>query len=425
MFDYLVNQVRKSFGNVLEHRETTPGYPIADVLMSGFAMFSLKDPSMLSFINNYPTRKDNLEQVYKITSVPSEQGFRKILDPVNPDKLLDTFKSVFSDKTVAKAVDGHKCFAFLGGYTAIAVDGTGYFCSDVIKCPHCLVKKLKKGEQYYHQLAGACIVSPDKKTVFPVFGEPITRQDGSAKNDCEYNAFKRLVPKIAKILPNVKHLILLDGLFASGPVIRLMLFYSMDFITVIKDGYVLIQAKRLEEQNKLNSKTWHKDKHIRCTAKWTNGLILNGANPDLEVNYLQYEEMNTRTGKIIYAGKWITSLPIEGSMVDEFVKTARTRWKIENETFNVLKNQGYNLEHNYGHGKLFLSSLLATLMLLAFLVDQLTQTLDLAFQKALKTAQTLRDFRQKVRVIFDLIPCISMNVIFKIIARDIKLGLSP
>jgi len=112
-------------------------------------------------------------------------------------------------------------------------------------------------------------------------------------------------------------------------------------------------------------------------------------------------------------------------MIEEFVKVARTRWKIENETFNTLKNQGYNLEHNYGHGKQFLSSLLATVMFLAFLVDQLTQTLDSTCRKAIKAAKTLRDFRHKVRVLFDFIPCISMNLIYQIIARDRKIGLSP
>lgn len=425
MFDYLANKVQESFSKVPEHRTTTPEFALADVLMSGFAMFSLKDPSLLSFVENYPSRKDNLEQIYKIAAVPSEQGLRKILDPVNPDELLPTFQTIFSDEKVSKVVNAHQCFTSLGGYTAIAVDGTGCFCSNATKCPHCLIKKFKSGEQYYHQFAGACIVNPNKKTVFPVFGEPITKQDGKTKNDCEYNAFKRLVPKINKVLPNVRHLILLDGLFASGPAIRLMLFYSMDFITVIKEGYVLVQARRLEEQNKLQSRTWYRDKYIKCTAKWTHHLILNGANPDMEVNYLQYEEIDTRTNQTIYKSKWITSLPIKSSIVKEFVKTARARWKIENETFNVLKNHGYNLQHNYGHGKRFLASLLATLMFLAFLIDQLTQTLDDNFQKALIAAKTLRDFRQKVRVIFDLIPCISMNVIYKIIARDLKIGISP
>lgn len=424
MFDYLINIVQTNFNEVKEHR-ISPDYTMSDALMSGFAMFSLKDPSVLSFVDNYPTRKENLEKVYKISNAPKEQGFRKILDPVNPDELLATFKSVLSDAKVSKVVDEHQCFSSLGGYTAIAIDGTGYFCSTTTKCPHCLVKKLKNGEQYYHQLAGACIVNPNKKTVFPVFAEPITKQDGSTKNDCEYKAVKRLVPKIAQVLPKKNHLLLLDGLFATGPVIRLILFYSMQFISVIKDGYVLVQAKKLAENKQLKSKTWYKTKYLKCTAKWTNGLMLNGANQDIKVGYVEYEEIDTRTNKIIYAGKWITSLNIEDSIIIEFVNVARSRWKIENETFNVLKNQGYNLEHNYGHGKQFLSSLLATLMLLAFLIDQLTQTLDKTFQKALLAAKTLRDFRQKVRVLFDLIPCISMNLIYQIIARDLKLGLSP
>jgi len=424
MFDYLVNKVHQSISLIEDYRISSE-ISLPNVVMSSFAMFSLKDASLLSFMENAPNRKENLEQVYKIEKLPSEQGLRKILDPIHPDKLQETFQSVLSDEKVTPVLDAHQCFESLGGYLAIAVDGTGYFCSNKTNCPHCLVKKLKSGEQYYHQLAGACIVHPDKKTVFPIFGEPITRQDGQQKNDCEYNALKRLVPKLYNMLPDRKKLLLLDGLFATGPAIRVILFYKMDFISVIKEGYVLVQAERLEEQNQLERNVWYKNKHIKCTTQWTNGLILNGANPDIEVNYLQYQEVDTRTGRNIYTGKWITSLPLKATLIKEFVKTARARWKIENETFNVLKNQGYNLEHNYGHGKKYLSSFLAILMLLAFLVDQLTQELDKSFQKALKAAKTFRDLRQKVRVLFDLIPCVSMNLIFQIIARDIKLNLSP
>jgi len=425
MFDYLVAIVRKSVEGIQDHRTTEPTYRLSDALMSSFAMFSLKDPSVLSFVENYPARKDNLEQVYQIDSIPSEQGLRKILDPLNPNELMGSFASIYSDKKVAKVVKDYECFQSLGGYTAIAIDGTDYFCSNNVSCPHCLTKKLKNGEQYHHQLAGACMVHPGQQTVFPVFAEPITRQDGDKKNDCEYNAVKRLIPKIPQILPTVKHLLLLDGLFATGPVIRLALFYNMDFISVIKEGYVLVQAQRLEQNKELECKTWYPNKHLKCTAKWANNLILNGANQDITVNYVQYEEIDTRTGKVVYSGKWITSLPIDKNRVEEFVQTARTRWKIENETFNTLKNQGYHLEHNYGHGKQFLSSVFATMMLLAFLVDQLTQNMDKTFQKARQAANTSRDFWLKVRVLFDFIPCISMNLIYQIIARDIKIRPSP
>ena len=103
-----------------------------------------------------------------------------------------TFQSVLSDDKVAPVLDAHQCFGSLGGYLAIAIDGTNYFCSNKTNCPHCLVRKLKSGEQYYHQLAGACIVNADKKTVFPMFGEPITKQDGKEKNDCESVSYTHL-----------------------------------------------------------------------------------------------------------------------------------------------------------------------------------------------------------------------------------------
>lgn len=426
MFDYLMQLVTQGLSKVTDHREVRPKIELTDVLLSAFAMFSIKDPSLLSFVDNYPHRKENLEQVYGISTIPSEQGLRKILDPVHPDELMPSFKTVLADEKVGEVLADYECFKALGGYTAMAVDGTGYFSSNNVRCPHCLVKKYKSGDHYHHQMAGCCIVHPDRKAVLPVFAEPITKQDGKLKNDCEYNAFKRLVPKIKRTLPeDSRPLILLDGLFASAPAIRLMLFYSMDFITVIKEGYVLIQVERLAEQNKLQRKVWYEDKHIKCTAQWTEDLILNGKNQDLLVNYVEYEQVDTRTGKVLYRGKWITSLPLRDSLMKEFVKTARARWKIENETFNVLKKHGYQLEHNYGHGKQFLSSVLALVMFLAFLVDQLTSLLDATFQKALKAAKTLRDLRQKVRVLFDLIPCISMNMIYLIIARERKIGLSP
>ncbi len=56
------------------------------------------------------------------------------------------------------------------------------------------------------------------------------------------------------------------------------------------------------------------------------------------------------------------------------MRTGRCRWKVENETFNTLKNQGYNLEHHYGHGKQHLASVLGMLMILMFLVDQIQET---------------------------------------------------
>jgi hypothetical protein len=82
-----------------------------------------------------------------------------------------------------------KDFVFADGHYLLAIDGTGYFCSTNISCPHCLVKNRKSGKtEYSHQLVAAVLVHPSKDVVIPIAVEAIIQQDGSNKNDCERNA---------------------------------------------------------------------------------------------------------------------------------------------------------------------------------------------------------------------------------------------
>lgn len=121
----------------------------------------------------------------------------------------------------------------------------------------------------------------------------------------------------------------------------------------------------------------------------------------------------------IYYNTWITDINIDEDNIEELIKIGRSRWKIENETFNTLKNQGYHLEHSYGHGKKYLATNFMLLTFLAFLTDQIAQKLDAAFDKALKYCKTKRKLWEKVRQVFYLLPCMSMNVIYRFIAREI------
>ena len=83
------------------------------------------------------------------------------------------------------------------------------------------------------------------------------------------------------------------------------------------------------------------------------------------VNWFSIETFNAK-GKRTYYNSFVTDLAITRDTVAELAACGRARWKIENETFNVLKTNGYNLEHNFGHGKKTLASILVTLNLLAF-----------------------------------------------------------
>ncbi len=120
--------------------------------------------------------------------------------------------------------------------------------------------------------------------------------------------------------------------------------------------------------------------------------------------YLEYLQVEPTTAEPLYFHSWITDLTVNEQNAHRMVAVARARWKIENETFSTLKNQGYHLEHNYGHGTKYLATNLAILTFVAFLVDQIVQCLDGAFQKALEIGKSKRVLWEKVRQVFDLLP---------------------
>ncbi|MEM6699386.1 MAG: hypothetical protein AAF599_13375 [Bacteroidota bacterium] len=102
------------------------------------------------------------------------------------------------------------------------------------------------------------------------------------------------------------------------------------------------------------------------------------------------------------------------------MRAGRSRWKIENETFNTLKNQGYNFEHNYGHGKENLCTNLVLLMMLAFFVDQLQQLLNPLFQAAWKKNQSKIALWEAVRSKFNEFVVDAMEMICRLIIGQLK-----
>jgi len=146
---------------------------------------------------------------------------------------------------------------------------------------------------------------------------------------------------------------------------------------------------------------------------------LNEANLDMLVNVLEYWEIHA-DGTIQYFS-WITDLPLTPDTVFDVMRGGRARWKIENETFNTLKNQGYHLEHNYGHGAQNLSVVLAMLMMLAFLVDQVQQHCCPAFQAARDRYRTKRHLWERIRHLFQAFLFASMTELLMALAR----GLAP
>jgi hypothetical protein len=153
--------------------------------------------------------------------------------------------------------------------------------------------------------------------------------------------------------------------------------------------------------------------------RYLNQVPLNQSHPDLLVNYLEYQEL--KEGKTIYHGSWITDIELTPDNVFQVMRAGRARFQIENETFNTLKTQEYHLEHNYGHGKQHLATVLATLMMLHFLIDQVQELACPLFQAARHSYPSRRQFWEILRAYWFLQVLSSWEALFKFIIYRIKI----
>jgi hypothetical protein len=257
---------------------------------------------------------------------------------------------------------------------------------------------------YYHQMLGAALVHPDKKAVIPLAPEPIIKQDGQEKNDCERNAARRFLANFRREHPHLPVIVVEDGLSSNAPHIRDLQEHGMHYILGVKEGdhaYLFEEVRRREEQDSQVQWVTVRDTKpdIRHVFTIVPDVPLNESNLDVRVTFVRYIEHNDAEGTCrIFT--WVTDLKVTKGNVWQVMRAGRSRWKIENETFNTLKNQGYCYEHNFGHGEQNLSVVFALLMMLAFLVDQIQQLCDPLFQAAWKKLGTKRLLWERVRGMF-------------------------
>lgn len=414
--DAMYELLGESFAQISDHRQPDPPIPLRDALLSAFAMFALKDPSLLAFDQR---RSDaNMKAVFGIEKIPSDTQMREILDPLDPEQLRPVFNDVFRPLQRGKALEQ---LAFYEGHYLLALDGTGYFSSQKIHCPSCQVKEHKNGTvTYEHQMLGAVIVHPDFKEVLPLAPEPIQKQDGSTKNDCERNAARRLLAKIRREHPHLQLIVIEDGLASNGPHLRDLIEHDMRFLLGVKPGdheFLFAQVETVRREGR-SPKMTKKEGGITREISWVWDVPLNEANQDLRVNFLEYRENNAE-GKCLKKFTWVTDLHVTHRNAWWLACGGRTRWHIENETFNTLKNQGYHYEHNYGHGQQNLSVVFAMLMMLAFLIDQTQQLCCPLFRAVWKKVGSKRALWEQLRSHFLHFRFRSMRQLYEAMLYDL------
>jgi len=406
--DALITLLRARFAKIPDSRAGNATISMTDALMSAYAMFALKDPSMLAFDQRRQNDSaGNLQSLYHIDHVPCDTQMRVILDPVPPEELRPAFQDVFRQVQRGKVLESYR---YLDAGYLLALDGTEYHHSDSIHCSSCMEKQHQREDtlttSYHHQMLGAVILHPDKSEVLPVAPEPIIKQDGAVKNDCERNAARRCLAQFRAVHPFLPVVVVEDALASNAPHVRDLVDYGMHFIVGVKEGdhaYLFEEVRQREEEG--DPRVQWVVQQVRTTKtkmKYVFSIVrdvpLNGSNEDVRVTFVRCLEENEADGTTrIFT--WITDLEVTKGNVYKVMRAGRARWKIENETFNTLKNQGYHYEHNYGHGEENLSVVFAFLMMLAFLVDQVLQLCDPLFQGALRRLGSKRALWERQRAL--------------------------
>ncbi len=400
-FDELIHRWRTVASGLPDPRTgDNTQFEMADIALSAFAVFFTQCPSFLSFQQNMEQAqgRNNARSLFQVGRIPSDNHIRQTLDPVAPRHLF----SLFDELHQAFEKDGLlKAMRAVQDTRLIALDATWYFSSQSksIHCPNCSCLRHTDGTTtHFHSAITPVIVSPGHSQVVPLRPEFIVPQDGQVKQDCEINAAKRWLCAHAAGYSTGNDTLLGDDLYAHQPFCRQVLLHGFHFLFTCKpashahlnswiEGLQAngqLQALKLKLKGKSNRWEHHQ-------YRWANGAPLTDSDDALKVNWCEVT-ITDANGAVRYRNALITDWKITEGNVAGLVAAGRARWKIENEHNNVLKNRGYHLEHNFGHGKAHLASLLLTMNLLAFGLHTLLDLTDESYRLIRSTVGARRKF---------------------------------
>jgi hypothetical protein len=372
-------------------------YTMADIGLSAFSLFFMGSPSFLAHQRALAAGqgRSNCQTLFGISAIPSDNYIRQMLDGA-PTAAFDGLfiKAAETPEVLAP-------FQRLGGRTPIALDGTEHHCSRKVHCPRCSTRKRADGgTEYFHAFLGASIVAPGHQHVLPLPPEFIVPQDGAAKQDCERNAAKRWLARHGASLAHLRPVFLGDDLLACQPVATAIQAVGGNFILTCKPSSHRTISEYLYGATLAEHRETVRKRGKRTTTvyRWLADVPLRDSADALPVTWFSIE-MFDGTGKRTYHNSFVTDLPVSAGNIAELAACARARWKIENETFNVLKCGGYNLEHNFGHGKDTLASVLVILNLLAFAYHTVASLAVLAWRTALAAKGATYQFFEHLRTI--------------------------
>jgi hypothetical protein len=399
-FHALLNSLSTAVGQIHDHRQRGKvNYSLDNCYRSAFAMFYLQDPSVLAFQRRLQDarQKNNLTTLFGVETIPSDSQLRDVIDAHDYSPLLTVYRDWFQRLQRSKQLEPYR---YLDRQYIISLDGSQYFSSENINCKRCLsTTKGNKRTEYYHQILQAAVVHPDRREVIPLAPEFIRRQDGTNKQDCETVAGLRAIRKIRAEHRQLPAVLVGDALYATETMIAEARKNRFSFLFGVKPGShksLFEDVEGLRKGDLLERHERRTEKGRRYLYEWSSSLPLKASSGSPIVNYVELHIYNEH-GKRTRHFSWVTDLPVNAENVERIVRAARARWKIENENFNTLKNHGYHLEHNFGHGQEYLSEAFFVLNTLSFFMHQIFAISDRLYQRARECFSSRREFWNIIR----------------------------
>ncbi len=327
-------------------------YKMSEIIFAAIMLYVLQGQSRHGMNQNRKTAKfkHNYERAFKLR-LPHMDTVTAVLEHLAPSEL-----EKISIEWVKRLLDSrifHR-HRLLNKYHTVAVDATGY--ASYQKEPNwpCPYKTYKNDKVTWVQpILCAKLVLPNGLCI-PLLTEWVMNEEAYEKQDCELKAFKRLAKQLKTYFPRLPICILADGLYANGPFFDICKTHDWSYAVVLKDTQLKDIWDEVAVFNQLYASNQHSVEQIISTTqriykdfRWINDLTY-------QEHTLSWLEGNIDEQQQNKQGQWqsqkhrfvfVTNLGINKNNAEQVVKSARLRWKIENEGFNAQKNGGYKLKH--------------------------------------------------------------------------------
>lgn len=383
-------------------REEQSVYSQAHLLWNGILLFMLHLGSrrQMRFERISDTFEANLKQLcgqFRLDSVADPDTLAYYAERADHRSV----EGILADMTVRmirmRALDPFRLY----GYFPIAIDGSQACSFDARPWPGCPHRRRSDGSiMYFSYTLDAKLVTTNGMAL-SLASEMLTNEGNSQfdKQDCELKAFPRLLDKLAQAFPRTRICLLLDALYANQNIIRLIEARGWKYIITFKEGSMperfaeAVSLARLQNDNALSIK---QHDGSSATYRWVKQLPVAEFVPN--VLFCREKKKDKKATNFV----WLTNFELsKRNVVNITKKGGRLRWKIENEGYNVQKNNGYNMEHPYSEHQngfkvfyvlLLIAHYLTQLILHGSLIRALADTFGSARNFARRLAESLRNY---------------------------------